>query len=73
MKFMGNEQKHTQFKKQLEKEALEKITFWVILGCLLFCVPVFGLNFFNLQFSADEHLDFLNRAFDITYGKAAAY
>lgn len=70
---MGNEQKHTQFKKQLEKEALEKITFWVILGCLLFCVPVFGLNFFNLQFSADEHLDFLNRAFDITYGKAAAY
>ncbi|MDF1493854.1 sensor histidine kinase [Caproiciproducens sp. CPB-2] len=61
------------FKKQLEKQALQKIIFLVIVGCLLFCIPIFGLNYLNQNFNMEEHLNFLNRTFDEVYEDVTAY
>lgn len=64
---------NSPFKKQLEKQALKGIIFLVIVGCLLFCIPIFGLNYLNLRVNMEQHLDFLNHTFDDVYGDAVAY
>lgn len=61
------------FKKQLEEQALKRIIFVVIIGCLLFCIPIFGLNYLYQNFSMEEHLDFLNRQFDDIHKDVTAY
>ncbi len=61
------------FQKQLEKQALKKIILLVIVGCLLFCIPIFGLNYLNLHFNVNEHLNFLNRTFDKAYNNTAEF
>ena len=61
------------FKIQLEEQALKKIIFLVIIGCLLFCLPIFGLNYLDQYFSMEAHLDFLNHKFDHVYADVTAY
>lgn len=61
------------FKKQLEEQALKKIIFLVVIGCLLFCLPIFGLNYLDQHFSMEAHLDFLHHKFDQVYRSVAAY
>ncbi|MEM1484509.1 histidine kinase [Oscillospiraceae bacterium PP1C4] len=73
MKFRKREKLKSLFQKQLEKEALQKIIILVIMGCLLFCIPIFGLNFLNLHFNVDEHLNYLNRTFDKVHDNMVGY
>lgn len=61
------------FKIQLEEQALKKIIFLVIIGCLLFCLPIFGLNYLDQYFSMEAHLDFLNHKFDNVYADVTTY
>lgn len=61
------------FQRQLEQEVLKKIVLWIIAGCLLFCIPIFGLNYLNIYFNVSEHLNFLNRTFDEVYTATTQY
>jgi two-component system sensor histidine kinase YesM len=61
------------FKIQLEEQALKKIIFLVIIGCLLFCLPIFGVNYLDQYFSMEAHLDFLNHKFDNVYADVTTY
>ena len=60
----------TTFQKELEVLARKKIVLLVLAGCLLFCVPVFGLQYLSLRLSAERHLDFLQNAFNTEYRAA---
>ena len=61
------------FKKQLEEQAQKKIIFLMIIGCLLFCLPIFGLNYLDQHFSMEAHLDFLHQKFEHVYTDVTAY
>ena len=73
MDFRKEEKSKSLFQKQLENGALKKIVFWVIAGCLLFCIPIFGFNFLNLHSNVNKHLNYLNRIFDDVYDSTAKY
>ena len=73
MKLLMGEKPTSLFKKQLEEQALKKIILLVIIGCLLFCIPIFWLNYLYQNFSMEEHLDFLNRKFDNIYEDVTTY
>ncbi len=61
------------FKQHLEEQALKRIILLVIVGCLLFCIPIFWLNNLVQNLSIEEHLDFLNCRFDQIYADVTAY
>ncbi|HOE56444.1 MAG TPA: histidine kinase [Bacillota bacterium] len=63
----------SMFQRQLEGEILRKIILWVIVGCLLFCIPIFGINYLNTYFNVNEHLNFLDRTFVRVYNATAEY
>lgn len=69
------QQKQTKslFQRQLEWEILRKIILWVIAGCLLFCIPIFGINYVNTYFNVNEHLNFLDRTFVRVYDATLKY
>lgn len=73
MNIKAEDQTKSLFQRQLEQEALKKIVIWIIGGCLLFCIPIFGLNYLNIYFNVNEHLNFLNRTFDEVYTTTTQY
>lgn len=66
-------QSKSLFQRQLEREILRRIILWVIAGCLLFCIPIFGINYLNTYFNVNGHLNFLDRTFDEIYKSTAEY
>lgn len=73
MKLWNSSNPSSLFRKQLERQALKRILILVVLGCLLFCIPVFGLNYLDIRFNIEEHLDFLNRTYNKVYAETVAY
>lgn len=73
MKLSMEKKPTSLFKKHLEEQALRRIVLLVIIGCLLFCIPTFGLNYLVQYLSVEEHLDFLNRRFDEIYEDVTTY
>ena len=73
MKLSMEKKPTSLFKKHLEEQALRRIVLLVIIGCLLFCIPTFGLNYLVQNLSVEEHLDFLNRRFDEIYEDVTTY
>ncbi len=61
------------FQRQLEQSALRKIVLLVVVGCILFCASLFGLNYLNQQLISNEHLDFLEESFCRIYDETADY
>ncbi len=61
------------FQRQLEQSALRQIVLLVVVGCILFCVSLFGLNYLNQQLTTNEHLDFLEERFCRVYDSTAQY
>jgi two-component system sensor histidine kinase YesM len=61
------------FQRELEALARKKILLLVVVGCLLFCLPVFGLQIVTLRLNAERHLDFLQATFDAEYTAAKSY
>lgn len=66
-------QSKSLFQRQLELEILRKIILWVIAGCLLFCIPIFGINYLNTYFNVNEHLNFLEHTFVESYNSTTEY
>lgn len=61
------ERKKNIFQKRLEKETFQNIVLLVIIGCMFFSAAIFGVNYLNIQFNAEKHLDFLSQAFQDAY------
>lgn len=61
------------FKKQLEEQAQKRIMYSVLLGCLAFCLPIFGLSYLHQNITLEEHLDFLTATYDQVYDEVTSY
>ncbi|NLO40019.1 MAG: histidine kinase [Ruminiclostridium sp.] len=73
MSISQQRQSKSLFQRQLEREILRRIIQWVIAGCLLFCIPIFGINYLNTYFNVNKHLNFLDRTFTEVYDSTAEY
>lgn len=61
------------FKKQLEEQAQKRIIYSVLLGCLAFCLPIFGLSYLQQNITMEEHLNFLTATYDQVYDEVISY
>ena len=69
----GEVKPQNMFKRQLEKQALRQVVLLVLVGCLLFCIPVFGMNYLGQRFRREEHMTYLTGVVQQVYDSTVAY
>jgi len=69
----GEVKPQNMFKRQLEKQALRQVVLLVLVGCLLFCIPVFGMNYLGQRFRREEHMEYLTGVVRQVYDSTVAY
>ncbi len=69
----GEVKPQNMFKRQLEKQALRQVVLLVLVGCLLFCIPVFGMNYLGQRFRREEHMAYLTGVVRQVYDSTVAY
>ncbi len=61
------------FQKELEKSVSRKIALIVIIGGILFCVAIWGINLINQQYNKEKHLDALTHTFQEVYREVSGF
>lgn len=62
-----------KFQQELVQSVSRKIAFIVVIGGLLFCVAIWGINLINQQYYKEKHLNALTQTFQDVYSEVISF